>query len=100
MWFDFAPQIKRAGQFKNFKYYSTFLFSANYVFSNGLKNVRNVIQMTLKWLFFGALPPDHNTLELHQFVQHAAQLQHFFEQDYFNFWFKPLSKIVVSAVRF
>ena len=49
--------------------------------------------MTLKWLFFpkncencpaagGLCPqtPIRNTFELHQFVQHAAQLQHFLDR--------------------
>ena len=41
-----------------------------------------------------ALPPDplHNTLELHQFPQHAAQFATFFEQDHFNYWFNPFAK--------
>ena len=43
--------------------------------------------------------PVQNTFELHQFAQHAVYLNTFFEQDNFNFWFKPLSKILVAAVR-
>ena len=68
--------------------------------------------MTVKWLFFqknvkiaqrlGALPPDpvNNTLELHQFVQHATQLQRFLSWIILTFGSKPLTKILVAAVRF
>ena len=68
--------------------------------------------MTLKWLFFlkklrnmlsdwGLCPQTsvHITLELHPFAQHAAQLQ-LFRTNYFNFWFKTSSKILVAAVKF
>ena len=58
-----------------------------FVVSNDLKNVRNVIQMTLKRLFkklrklpsnWGISPMTqvYNTFELPQFAQHAVQLQH------------------------
>ena len=49
-----------------------------------------------------ALPPDplHNTLELHQFGQHAAQFATLFKHDHFNYWFKFLCKVLVAAVRF
>ena len=60
--------------------------------------------MTLKWLFFqeiekiaqqlGAQPPDpaHNTFELHQFAQHAAQLQHVLDRIISTFRSSPLAK--------
>ena len=44
--------------------------------------------------------PIHYTFELHQFAQHAAGIATIFAQDHFGFWFKPLSKILVAAVRF
>ena len=42
----------------------------------------------------------HNTFKLQQFAQRAVRIAIFFEQDHFNFWFKPLSKILVAAERF
>ena len=43
--------------------------------------------------------PVNTTLELHQFVQHAAQLQHFLSRIILTLGSKPLSKIFVAAVR-
>ena len=65
--------------------------------------------MTLKCFFLiakialrlGALPPEYRDFgALYQFAQHAAQIATFFEQNHLNFWFKPLSKILVAAVKF
>ena len=47
-----------------------------------------------------AQTPVNNTLELHKFVQLAAQLQHFLSRIILTFGSKPLTKIVVAAVRF
>ena len=58
--------------------------------------------MTLKWLFFQEIAktahqlesstqiPVHNTLELHQFAQHAAQLQHVLNRIILTFGLSPL----------
>ena len=43
--------------------------------------------------------PINNTVELHQFVQHAAQLQHFLSRINLTFGFKLFTKFLVAAVR-
>ena len=69
----------------------------NLVISNGCKNLRNIIQMVFKWLFFprkitknrpaaGPYTPVCNTFGLNKFAHHVSQLRHF--GNFFNFWFK------------
>ena len=78
-----------------------------------LKNVRNLIQMTLKWLFcsrnwencpatwgFAPRPPSILHLNCISLLNMPPQFQHFFKQGHVNLWFKSLSKILVAAVRF
>ena len=111
-WFEFDLQTKRLKGLGNLRISSRFLISAALVFPMAYKKRSKCDPNDVKVVVFfkeiakiaqrlGYLPPDavHNTLELHPFAQHAAQLATFFEQDHFSYWFKPCSKILVAAVR-
>ena len=100
--------VERAGQYSLFNWIPD---PSNFVLLNGFKNNQNMIQMTLKWLFFQKIaqrllnkPPNPrlpNTLELRQFTQHAAQLRPFSNRNILTFVSSPLSplcKILVALM--
>ena len=97
IWFGNKEDWYRDGQFKNFKWIPNL---SNFVLSNGLKNVQNVIQMTVKWLSFsrncencqwlGVLPPvpSQKYTWIASVCSACRPIATLFEQDYFNFLFQ------------